>query len=65
MFDAKDRMKAFDLLSHLVFRKYNKVYISQQIVMTHPITMVEKHNLRKLRCQNRKMHQEAVKDTSK
>jgi serine/threonine protein kinase len=29
MFDPKDRMKAFDLLSHPVFRKYNKVYISQ------------------------------------
>jgi len=28
MFDPKDRMKAFDLLSHPVFRKYNKIYIS-------------------------------------
>ena len=45
MFDPKDRMKAFDLLSHPVFRKYNKIYISQQIVMTKPITRVEKHNL--------------------
>lgn len=29
VFDPKDRMKAFDLLSHPVFRKYNKIYISQ------------------------------------
>ena len=28
MFDPKDRMKAFDLLSHPIFRKYNKIYIS-------------------------------------
>ena len=51
MFDPKDRMKAFDLLSHPVFRKYNKIYISQQIVMTKPITKVEKHHLTKIRRQ--------------
>ena len=60
MFDPKDRMKAFDLLSHPVFRKYNKVYISQQIVMTHPVTMIEKHNLQKLRCHNRKLHSDSM-----
>ena len=26
VFDPKDRMKAFDLLSHPVFRKYSRVY---------------------------------------
>jgi serine/threonine protein kinase len=55
MFDPKNRMKAFDILSHPVFRKYNKVYISQQIVMTSPITKVEKHNLQKLRCISRNL----------
>ena len=45
IFEPKDRMKASDLLSHPVFRKYNKIYISQQIVMTRPITKVEKHHL--------------------
>ena len=29
IFDPKERMKAFGLLSHPIFRKYNKVYISQ------------------------------------
>jgi hypothetical protein len=48
MFDPKDRLKPFDLLSHPIFRKYNKIYISQQITMTYPITTVEKHNLKKL-----------------
>lgn len=57
MFDPKNRMKAFDILSHPVFRKYNKVYISQQIVMTSPITKVEKHNLQKLRCISRNLQQ--------
>lgn len=28
MFDPADRMKAFDLLHHPVFRKYNKIFIS-------------------------------------
>lgn len=49
MFDPADRLKAFDLLHHPVFRKYNKIYISQQILMTKPVTEVEKHHLNKLR----------------
>lgn len=28
MFDPRDRMKPFDLLSHPVFRKYNKIYLT-------------------------------------
>lgn len=49
MFDPRDRMKPFDLLSHPVFRKYNKIYLSQQLVLTRPITKVERHHLQKLR----------------
>ena len=29
MLEENDRMQAFDLLHHPVFRKYNKTYISQ------------------------------------
>lgn len=53
MFDPQDRMRAFDLLHHPVFRKYNKVYISQQILMTKPVAEVEKHHLKELRDKNR------------
>jgi serine/threonine protein kinase len=53
MFDPKDRLSAFDLLSHPVFRKYNKVYLSQQIILTKPITRVEKHQLKKLKAQGK------------
>lgn len=53
VFDPKDRLKPFDLLSHPCFRKYNKIYASQQLVLAHPITQVEKHHLQKLRAANR------------
>ena len=59
MFDPKDRMKPFDLLSHPVFCKYNKIYISQQIVMTRPVTKVEKHHLKKLRLEYKNLTQPA------
>lgn len=49
IFDPKDRLKPFDLLSHPIFRRYNKIYISQQITITYPVTTVEKHSLKKLR----------------
>ena len=53
MFDPKDRPRAFDLLSHPVFKKYNKVYISQQIALTRPVTEVERHALQKIRKQGK------------
>lgn len=55
IFDPKDRMKPFDLLSHPVFRKYNKIYINQQIVMTRPVTNVEKHHFKKLKLEYKKL----------
>ena len=42
-------MQAFDLLHHPVFRKFNKVYISQQVMIATPITRVEKHHLKKMK----------------
>ena len=60
MFDPKDRLLAFDLLSHPVFRKYNKVFISQQIILTKPITRVEKHQLKKLKIEGKE--KDSVKD---
>lgn len=49
MFSPSERPRPFDLLSHPIFRKYNKVYVSQQVPMTYPVTRVEKNQLQKMR----------------
>jgi len=57
MFDPADRLKPFDLLSHQIFKKFEKIYVSQQVVVSRPFTSVEKYHLKKVRCINRLKNQ--------